>query len=232
MGAPEIYFDHRGEFGLEAWEKLLARFPEHAPRAIASALKSEGYRIQQLIKLAVQRGGEPKWPALNPHGPIIRLAKRSRNAKMSKLARGVKARRTKWEKAVAQDKHIESGGAPLPLQKLAGASCYRYDDSTKTVTIGFLDQRKRGLGKMHAAGYKIEISDRMRKLLFASGMPLKKETTELTVPARPVVGFVFEREKKNIVNNIKVRVVNNIYRYLTNREKDWDASMRDEKGNY
>lgn len=218
----EIYVGTKhGEFGLEDWEQLMARFPKHADRAIASAVKSEGYRMQKMIKAAIQQGGPEghKFQKLSPHYDPIRLSQRAHKTRQAKLDAGKNARRTKWQKLISEKGHIE-GETPLrPLRKLAGATRYIYDDSIKTATVGFLDQKKRGLGKMHAAGFKIQVTDRMRRMLFAAGMPLKKGTNELDVPARPVVAPVFEREKKTIINNIKNKTLRNIYRYLTGKGK-------------
>jgi hypothetical protein len=225
MTEPEIYFDSKGEFGIDEWSEMFGRFPQYSERAMRSARRSEGYRIQQIIKLIIQRGGDPPWAPLSPHGNVIRLSKRSHSSKMAKLAKGINARRTKWQKAVAAEKHIESDATQFPLQKLAGAVRYYDDDNTKTITIGFLDQQKRGLAKMQAGGYKIQVTSRMRKMLFAAGMPLAKGTTELTVPPRPVVSLVFNRERQNIINNIKIKTMNNIYRYFTNKGKDWQDPM-------
>ena len=112
-------------------------------------------------------------------------------------------------------------GGKKPLLKLAGATRYSYNDSIKTVTIGFLDQRNRGLGKMHAAGFEKTVDRPMAKLLAAYGFPVKTGTV-LKTPGRPVVGPIFEQEKANIYRNIQTNAVNNIYRYLTGRPKDWD----------
>lgn len=76
----EIYIDPRGEAAIENLEKLLERFPKYAERAVASALKSEGYNLKELMKSAIQRGGPEgsKWPDRQRVVDILTTAKRSR----------------------------------------------------------------------------------------------------------------------------------------------------------
>ncbi len=217
---PEIFVDTKGEFGLDAWSELVGRFPEHANRAIASAVKSEGSRLQKILKIYIQLGGVGVyWPALHPHTLAILAARRRRARWAAQAARGKKVRGSTVVKYRGHTE-IQPGGVK-PLRKLAGATRYYYDDTVKTVTVGFLNQKMRGLGKMHAAGYTKTVDRRMGKLLAALGFPVRTGTT-LKTPARPVVGPVFEREKANIIKNVKTKTINNIYRYLTGGQKDWD----------
>jgi hypothetical protein len=48
-------------------------------------------------------------------------------------------------------------------------------------------------------------------------MPLAKDTKKLKVPARPVVSVIFEREGKQIRQNVYSKVFTNIARYLTEK---------------
>jgi len=215
---PEIFIDTKGEFGLDAWAELMGRFPKYSDRAIASSLKSEGSRLQKIIKLSIQQGG-PGWPPLHPHTLAVMMARRRQGRWAAQEAKGKKVRASTKQKYRG---HIEMDpGSVKPFRKLAGATRYYYDDSVKTVTIGFLDTKKRYLAKKHAEGFTMTADRRMGKLLAAYGFPVKTGTV-LKVPARPVVGPVFEREKGNIKTNIQQSTVNNIYRYLTGRPKDWD----------
>ncbi len=204
-----------GEFGVEEWSEQIGRFPQHSGRAITSALKSEGNRLRNIIKLSIQRGGsEEGWPKLHPHTIPLYSAKRREKRRGQRMSRGVKVRARKYAE------HIEQQSSKFPLQRLAGAVRYYYDNTIKTITIGFLDQKKRGLAKLHAGGFRIPVTDKMRKMAFAAGFPLAKNTKELNVPARPVVGPVFMREKTNIVRNVQEKSLRNIYRYLTGKTKE------------
>lgn len=217
----EFFVDTKGEFGLEAWSELMGRFPGYADRAIASALKSEGSRLQKIIKLAIQRGGPEgaQWPALHPHTLAIMAARRRHTRWAAKRAKGGAVRASTVRKYAG---HTEiSPGMIRPLRKLAGSTRYYYDDSMKTVTIGFLDTKRRYIAKRHAEGFTQTVDRRMGKLLAMYGFPVRTGTV-LKVPARPVVGPVFAKEKARIVKNIQEKAVNNVYRYLTGKPKDFE----------
>ncbi|HSV27249.1 MAG TPA: hypothetical protein VLH60_05090 [Sedimentisphaerales bacterium] len=221
---PEFFVGTKqGEMGLEDWQNLLARFPDHAPRAVRSALQAEGYRLQQIIKTSIQLGGPKgvRWPPLHPHTLAIMAARRRQARWAAKRAKGGKVRGPTVAKYRG---HAEiNPGAFMPLRKLAGAARYYYDEGTKTVTIGFLDPQKRGLAKKHAEGFTQTVDRRMGRYLAAHGFPVKTGTV-LKVPPRPVVEPVFRAEERNIYHNLRERVVNNIYRYLTGKAKDWDKA--------
>lgn len=208
-----------GEIWLEDWAELIGRFPQHSDRAIASALKSEGSRLQRIIKRSILAGGPPgaQWPELQPHTLAIKAAKRRHARWASKRARGGKVRQSTIAKYSG---HVEvAPGAIKPLRRMAGQTRYYYDNQTKTVTIGFLSEKSRELAKKHAQGYTRTVDRRMRKMLAAHGFPVREGTT-INVPPRPVVEPVFNAEQDNITNNIRVKAIDNIYRYLTGKPKD------------
>lgn len=221
---PEFYVGAKhGEFGLEDFQNLCARFPDHAARAVRSALRSEGYRLQQIIKTSIQLGGPAggRWPILHPHTLAVMAARKRQARWAAKRAKGGKVRSSTVAKYRG---HTEiSPGGVMPLRKLAGATRYVYDDTTKTVTIGFLDPGKRALAKKHAEGFTQTVDRRMGRYLAAHGFPVKTGTV-LKIPPRPVVAPVFRAEQPNIIKNLHEKVANNIYRYLTGRAKDWDKA--------
>ena len=210
-----------GEFGLEEWKGLVGRFPQYSNRAISSALKSEGNRLQKIIKLSIQQRGPEgaRWPKLHPRTLVVKASARKEKRRQAKISKGVKVRARKQ----TPQGDIDTSGQAI-LAKLAGATRYFYDDSIKTVTIGFLDKNKRDLAKKHARGFTRTVDRRMGKYLAMHGFPVKTRTV-LKVPARPVVGPVFERERANILKNVKEKSINNIYRYLTGKGKDDIATM-------
>jgi hypothetical protein len=221
----EIYVGTKhGEFGIEEWKELIGRFPKHADRAIASAVRSEGHRMQQMIKMSIMLQGifGLDLPPLHPHTYGIKKAKQRERRRNLKIEKGVNVRKRRYPAG----KHHEVDSGMKPLQRLAGSIRYTYDDSIKTATVGPLDPKWRGLMKKHAAGYTTPIDNRMRKMMFAAGFPLSKGTIQLKVPPRPIVSKVFEKEKATIMKNVAEKALRNIYRYLTGKskeqvEKDW-----------
>jgi len=212
----EIWIGKRhGEIGLEDYQDLLGLFPQYADRAIASAIRSEGFRLQRIIKTAIQTGGPEgaKWPKLSPHTLMIKRFVRLYRGRKARMARGKKVKG--WRD---RERHMEIQANKHPLQKLAGATRYVYNAPEKMVTVGFLDSRMRGLGKMHAQGFDIDVSsERSRRFHFATRMPLSRGTTRLRVPPRPVVSVIFEREGRQIRQNVYSKVFANVARYLTEK---------------
>ena len=67
MAKPEIYINREGEIGLQNLADLMRAYPNYAQRAVASALKSEGYRLKGILQDTIEHGGpenEP-WPKLH-----------------------------------------------------------------------------------------------------------------------------------------------------------------------
>lgn len=203
-----------GEIGLEDYRNLLALFPNYADRAIASALRSEGFRLKNVIRQAIQAGGPEgaKWPKLSPHTLFIRRMIQTYRKRQARIAKGVKVKGYR-----NKERHVEVDNEMKPLQKLAGASRYFYNPGEKMVTVGFLDQSRRELAQKHARGFEIVVTPRSRRFHFAVRMPLAAGTTKLKVPARPVVSVIFEREGKQIRQNVYSKVFSNVARYLTDK---------------
>jgi len=210
---PEIWIGkHHGEIGLEDYQNLLALFPNYADRAIASALRSEGYRLQQVIKRSIQLGGPEgaRWPKLHPHTLMIQRFVRLYRGRQRRILAGKKVRG--WKDT---ERHMETQANKHPLQKLAGATRYFYNAGEKMVTVGFLASKARWLAKRHAQGFEIDVSsERARRFHFAARMPLAKGTAKLKVPPRPVVSVIFEREGRQIRQNVYGKVFANVGRYL------------------
>ena len=210
---PEFWIGKKhGEIGLEDYRNLLALFPTYADRAIASALRSEGFRLQKEIKRSIQLGGPEgaKWPKLHPHTLMIQRFVRLYRGRQRRILAGKKVRG--WRDS---ERHMEMQANKHPLQKLAGATRYFYNKGEKMVTVGFLASQARWLAKRHAQGFEIDVSgERSRRFHFAARMPLAKGTTKLKVPPRPVVSVIFEREGRQIRQNVYEKVFANVGRYL------------------
>lgn len=218
----EIYLDERGELAIENMEALIKAFPQFADRATASALKSEGYRLKNLIADAIRSGGpqNAKWEDLNPHTGVL-----SRRRGRGGREQTVKNYRMVWKgekgskRRVRQYKDVMLSTRTKPLARLAGAVRYNYDKDLEAVSIGFI--RNRGvsdnmlkLARLHAKGEETNVTPRMRRMLFALGFPIKKTTTTLETPARPVIEPVFQMEKDTIVQNIERKFLAATLRYM------------------
>ncbi|SDU38336.1 hypothetical protein [Desulfobacula phenolica] len=219
----EIHLDERGELAIENISALLKAFPQYAERATASALNSEGYRLKELIQAAIRRGGvDGEWDTLNPHTGVLSQVKAAIKKKPSYRLKNYKMV-WKGEKGskrrVKQYTQVKLSTRTQPLLRLAGAVRYKYDPDMQMVNIGFIRSGNISgsilrLARMHARGSKTPVTPDMRKMLFALGFPIKKTTTVLKTPARPVIEPVFEQEKDNIMGNIERKFIAAINRYL------------------
>lgn len=216
----EIYLDERGEVAIENMEILLKAFPQYAERAVASALKSEGFRLRDLIRTAIKTGGPDggKWEKLNPHTGIISMGKKRSIKNYKMVWKGKKGNKRR----VRQYKDVMLSTKTAPLSKLAGAVRYNYDADTQMVSIGFLQYAGVSAGMlklagMHAKGFKTKITPKMRKMLFALGFPVKSSTSTLETPARPVIEPVFRQEEGDIMRNIESKFMASILRYMEGR---------------
>jgi hypothetical protein len=210
------------------FEATVSRFPGFSERALSSAIKSEAYRMRNMVQSSNTLGGAKSKPyaELSPHYIPIRQSKKSwgrqwmRNPK--RISPGYYRRKTKMEKEVKKaGGHFEQTQEGLrALRRIGNMVRYEYNPDNKTATVGYLDKRVADRMNLHAEGYSVHITSRMRRMLFAAGMPLQKGTSELKVPARPIVEPVFEQEKDRIINNVKLKTLRNIYRYLTGKSKE------------
>jgi len=219
----EITIDRRGEISIENMEYMLDNFPGYATRAIASAMKSEGFRLSQLIKLVIAgRGVDGSWPDLSPHTGIL-----SRRYGKDGRARSVKNYRMVWkgEKGhkvrVREYKPVMLSTRKNPQDRIKNAIGYLYDENTQTVDVSFQNglfkskrDRLRFLLHLQAEGYTKVITPRMRKMLFAMGFPIRKGTTMLKVPKRESIQPVFDQQKNTIVKNLDEKFAAAMNRYI------------------
>lgn len=221
----ELYFDRRGEVALENLADLMDAFPQFAGRAIASAMRSEGYRLRGIMQDAIAGGGpgkkvalgtERSWPVLNPHTGVLAQSKRRITTKDFKNYKMVWKGKKGSKKRVAEYKQVILSTRQDPLLRLRGGIRYAYDPETQLLTVGFVNQPRKVLRWVHAQaeGYSVKVTPRMRKYFFAIGFPLKKTTTTLRVPPRPLVEPIFRAEKDQILANIRQKFTNNVLRYM------------------
>jgi hypothetical protein len=218
----EFYIDDRGEAAIENIDDLLKLYPEYAKKAAESALKSEGFRLKQLIAAAIKKGGvNSSWAKLNPHTGVLSRAKKGFVKNFRLVWKGEKGSKRR----ARQYKQQMFSTRKNPLLKLAGAVRYKYYQDMALVSIGFfqspgVSENMVKLAGMHAKGFETNITPHMRKMLFALGFPVKKSTTVLKTPARPVIEPVFESEKDNIMRNIEIKFFKAMDRYWNEGQKE------------
>ncbi len=212
----DIRVDPRGEVNIENLEAFFDTFPGTAQRALASAMKSEGYRLSQIIKIAA-KALEPK---LNPHTGILAQARNAqRIVKNYRMRwRGRKGSKTRYRAYW----NSRTSSRLQPISRMANAIGYNFDDVTGTLDVTFQKglfggsqgSRMRYLMHKQAEGGSTVITPRMRRFLFAMGFPVSKGLQSLIMPQRPLFQPVFDAQKSIIVDMIKQKFNANIQRYL------------------
>lgn len=219
----EITIDRRGEISIENIGWMMEQFPAYASRAIASALKSEGYRLSQLIKLVIAgKGVDGSWPPLNPHTGVL-----SRKTGQGGQARWMKNYRMVWRGEKGKKKRVREYKSQIlssrlePQARIKNAIGYLYDEQLQSVDVSFQNgifksrrDRMRFLMHLQSEGYAKTITPKMRKMLFSMGFPVKKETTMLKVPKRESIQPVFDNQKNQIVKNIDEKFAAALNRYI------------------
>jgi hypothetical protein len=200
MSKVEVFFDTRGEVGIENFDDLARQFPRWADRAINSALSSEGYRLRKEIQLAFDAGGPPgrSWEKLHPYTMRLRKGYRNRPRK----------RAPKMITETAQ-KTVN------PLLKFKGGIRYLVDKDLKELSVGFVSPSApfRQILAKQARGYSVKVTRKMQKLFFGLGLPLNAATKTLKVPGRELIEPVFEAERDRIILNLERKFFANMERY-------------------
>ena len=210
----DIRVDPRGEVNIENLEAFFDTFPGTAQRALASAMKSEGYRLSQIIKIAA-KALEPK---LNPHTGILAQARNAqRIVKNYRMRwRGQKGSKTRYREYW----NSRTSSRLQPISRMANAIGYTFDETTGTLDVSFQKNlgsranRLRYLMHKQAEGGVTTLTPRMRRFLFAMGFPVNKGLQSLIMPQRPLFQPVFDAQKSIIVDMIKQKFNANIQRYM------------------
>jgi len=175
------------------------------PGEFDKALRSSGWWLKREIQQGI-RGGSP---AGRPYSPLSwittnRVLQRPLGGYLLWTGSGWKNTRR-----IQRKQRIPSKGWRA-LGRLYGAVRYRfYKDSRKTV-VGWINKSAERLGMIQEEGKNVRITERMRRFFWASGIPLKKETRYIKIPARPTIGPVYEKEE----DKIGLYIENKVWDYI------------------
>lgn len=185
--------------GISNLQALLPQVTAQSKRALADAIRGEAFALRESLKNNIRFG------APSPSAPFKPL---------SIIARSVRRRRTMGIRH------------PLPLLKLASAVTYYVKaDENYTVKVGFpKEYGKTPLWARQAAllqqtGFTRPVTQRMREMFAGQGerrkgsrsrkqqtisraLFLKKTTTVLKTPPRPIIAPFWEHSKRNVTSQI------------------------------
>lgn len=182
------------------------------PDWVRKALKSTGWMMQKEIKAGIRSGapGGRKYPEFM--APTRRAAFESAfGAKVRKVYQaGGTAERKGWGSR-SRSALIEAGVSARtigysPLGKLVNAVGYQYDKGRQTVRVGWLSNSAKRLGKQIESGYEKQITEPMRRKLFAAGIPLPKGKSVFKVPARHTFGPMRNALQPKLVPYIESKI--------------------------
>ncbi len=172
--------------------KLVQERARAAGGAHASALKSSGFRLRQLIKQGMkeQAPGGQTWPQASPWVQF--------GSSLAARARAIQRRVEKRKSSSAKPPRLTGSKSRTPLSRLAGGVRYETSgaDSDIRVRIGFINPRLQQLAAYHAVPHAVPVTGKMRRLIFAVGLGISKRT--ITIPARPHVEPVYRRNHARI----------------------------------
>ncbi len=175
------------EISVKVHDKELIRSfkvsPKRANWANREAFKMAGGHFRKKLRRDIEMGkiGGPK--AVNP---LTRMkGPKHRGNAVSYLGRLVRFK-----------VGLSKGQMLLRLGFLPDKSRFKF--AGKSITIPTL-------GKIHEFGKRFRVTPQMKRYLAAIGFPIKKSTRFFSIPARPMIGPFFNREKNNFPKYINKR---------------------------
>lgn len=141
------------------------------------AMKSVGWMMQKEIKAGIKSGSPGGHKYANFMPPTMRA--------QFEAAFGAKVRRAYQDGGKA---HKETTVGYTPLGKMFRAVGYQYDARSQSVKVGWLSSSAKRLGEQIEGGYTKQITEPMRRTLFAGGFQLAKGKTSFRIKPRKTFG--------------------------------------------
>ena len=192
---------------------FLRAFPQFAARAEKSAVSSAGWRMRAAIRKYIRSGGEGAWP---------------RSVKLE-FGEARRARRPLQALAAmvyyAQEGFSTAGGHPVAriypgmdfewrMRMLRGWMAGRAG-ARGGKRIGKEAPSPMRFFRKAEEGAVYPVTEKMRRAMALMGMPMRKTTTELVVPRRPIFEPVWNKERKTLGQFMLERYVKAMLRYAT-----------------
>ena len=211
---------HADDSQLSDATRAVMYLPGVFTRARKSALKSTGWMVQQELRNHVEYGGTG-WPALHPLTTSFR------------------------QKFGARGKWIKRRSHPGPLFWLGKFARYRVEDQGDTVKVHFgkskagqkgtFDKSLIGIVERAEKGETTRVTPAMRRFMAATRrdrpksqtpgqtyFPLKKTTTTLKTPPRPIFSPVWRKVNPKIAPWFEKKFNTAFDRYFTGEAKEMD----------
>lgn len=171
----------------EAIKELAERWPKRAKWAMGEAVAMAGGHYRKIIRTFIERGGRG-WK------PLSSLYLRS-SKKQGATSRPLKnlAQLARFRAVKGQNPRVQIGFFPQQQRGQAG-----WNKKERKRFKDFFGGTPAALAAKHEFGARYRVTARKQRMMAAMGMPLKKSTRYVTIPARPMIGPIFRQEEANM----------------------------------
>ncbi len=188
----------------------LDKFEERMSAHIARCEESGLYYLGGWIRRELKEQGQYYeasyfgWPPLSPYTGTLAKSSIYYSPKRKRAGGRVKGKKGEYYPRRVSKRHN-------PFARMVSMPMFRVNKERMEVAIGFLESRKWPESKVwailrrHTASETIRVSPRMRRMFFALGLPLKRETTTLVRPPRPWVYPVRRKRESEFLGIFKAR---------------------------
>ena len=189
---------------IESARQFLFYFPSILISSNWSALSSDGNEMRKELRKFINTAGAGTWPGLHP------LRQRVRTSKAGRWIKRTNPMPMKWLAKFAR----------YWLVKKENAVHVSLRDTKETTTE--LDKSLIGIVRKHELGKKLTLTEEMRDFLSKgiakAGLSFLRETTkQIKIPKRPIIGPVFSKMRRKIVEHHENKLIKAIRR----KEKDY-----------
>jgi len=168
---------------LDTMQDMMRAFPREAHHAAASALGSVGYHIKEDLDGHIKQGSQARWKRRAPVTPRIN---KGRKVRAKKGINDVKRYKSGKRKGLIKPKRTKSATKLRPMGRMVNVSRYEVNKNNLRLDVGFIDGNVSRLVKLHDRRHRTKVTPKMRRFLFAIGVPVDDTTSHISRPARQI----------------------------------------------
>lgn len=172
----------------------LERLAKVLPKEFDKSLKSAGWWLKTEIQKGIAEGspGGQRYSAFTN----VFLSRKRKAKWLTNPADGKKY----IQGSIAKKKHS-------PLGRLKQATRYIWNPASHTVVLGWVSNSAEQIGTMHEMGGKTyQVTDKMRRFFWASGMPISASKKSIFIPKRPTIAPEFRENKDKVAPYIEEKI--------------------------
>jgi len=226
----------------EIYSKIKHKYPGDHRRAVRSALSSEAYRLKGVTQAYIKSGGHGTWKARSPvsdnlSGKAFQAHPTKRLWKKNFRFVTKKGKKTRQYYPYLA-KRAKKGADRKPLSNIWKALRYQkqWSNTHDEILFGFFAAKRLkwvpDIVEYHDTAHNIPVTNKMRRYFFAMGVPVKKTTSVIKIPARPSISTIYHSQKREIEKNLKTKYIRSLVRYFGNKGKSYEGIYQDKKPEY